>query len=205
MTLDVTDDPRRRAWEERYERVVSPAPPSPFLVEVLASLPRPDLAATPARRPRALDVACGTGRHALLLAAHGFQVTAVDYAHAALVTLRTAARAHDLTIDPLVADVESWPIPAGRFELVVVVDFLARPLLPALRAAVTPGGLLVMETFTVGQERLGHPRNPAYLLQLGELVASCRGWSILAAYEGTGSDTTPACRAGIVARAPDAR
>ena len=58
-----------------------------------------------------------------------------------------------------------------------------------------------METFTVGQERLGHPRNPAYLLQPGELVASCRGWSILATYEGTGA----ACRAGIVARAPDAR
>jgi tellurite methyltransferase len=200
----VIEDPRRRIWEERYARGAPSAPPSPFIVEVLGSLPRPDLAFRPARRPRALDVACGAGRHALLLAAHGFQVTAVDYAHAALVRLRTTALAHDLTIDPLVADVESWPIPVARFDLVVVVDFLARSLLPALRAAVIPGGVLVMETFTVEQARHGHPRNPAYLLQPGELVAACRGWSILAAYDGD-TDATPTCRAAIAARAPDTR
>ena len=61
-----------------------------------------------------------------------------------------------------------------------------------------------METFTVGQERLGHPRNPDFLLQHGELAAVCHGWEVFAAYEHETAEPAPACRAGIAARAPDA-
>jgi SAM-dependent methyltransferase len=158
-------------------------------------------------RRRALDVACGGGRHALAAAVHGYRVTAVDYARPALVALRAAAAARGLAIDAIeeiVADVETWPIPVVRFDLVMVVDFLSRPLLPALRAAVLPGGVLIVETFLSGQERHGHPRNPDFLLRPGELAALCRGWEVLASYEGETSTPAPACRAGIAARAPAA-
>ncbi len=201
----MADDSERRRWEDRYAHTAPPALPSPFVVEALESLPPMDGIAAGDRRPRALDLACGTGRHALLLAARGYRVTAVDYARPALLTLREAAQARALTIDAFAADVESWPIPASHFDLVLVVDFLLRALFPALRAAVAPGGLLVMETFASGQERFGHPRNPAYLLRPGELAATCRGFSILAAYEGSLEHPPRACRAGIAARAPAAR
>jgi len=175
---------------------MSPSAPSPFVASVLDSLAPP--------HGRALDVACGGGRHALSAAARGYRVTAVDYARPALVGLRAAAAARGLAIDALVADVETWPIPPARFDLVMVVDFLWRPLLPALRAAVAPGGVLVVETFLAGQEKHGHPRNPDFLLQPGELAALCAGWKVLASHEGETADPAPTCRAGIAARAPGA-
>jgi SAM-dependent methyltransferase len=164
---------------------------------VLAALaPHADAPAPP--RGRALDLACGGGRHALAAAALGFRVTAVDYARPALAQLRAAAAARGLAVDVVVADVETWPLPVARFALVMVVDFLSR------RAAVAPGGVLVMETFTVGQERLGHPRHPDFLLRHGELAAVCHDWEVLAAYEHETAEPAPACRAGIAARAPGA-
>jgi SAM-dependent methyltransferase len=205
----VVDDPRRRSWEERWARGKPPSPPSAFVADVLDALARADSGGTTAPR-RALDVACGAGRHALAAAAHGYQVTAVDYARPALAALRADAAERGLAIGaihPLAADVETWPIPRARFDLVMVVDFLWRPLFPALRAAVAPGGVLIVETFLAGQdqnEKHGHPSNPDFLLRPGELAALCRGWEVLAAHEGETADPAPARRAGIATRAPGA-
>jgi len=194
------NDDRRREWEERHRRGTHAGPPSPFIVAALDAIARRGQAA-PARR-RALDLACGSGRHACVLASRGYRVVAVDYAYAAVAALR--ARARGLAIDGLVADVTTWPLPSARFDVVVVVDFLERALLPALRAAVAPGGVLVMETFMVGQERHGHPRNPLYLLRPGELLAACGDWTVLLAHEGETPGAVPACRAGIAAARPAA-
>jgi SAM-dependent methyltransferase len=193
----VSDD-RRRDWEERHRRGTHAAPPSPFVVAALDAIARHPQAA-PAHR-RALDLACGSGRHACLLASRGYRVVAVDYAYAAIASLR--ARAGGLAIDTLVADVTCWPLPVARFDVVVVVDFLERALLPALRAAVAPGGVLVMETSMVGQERHGHPRNPAYLLRPGELLTACGDWTVLLAHEGETAGALLACRAGIAVARP---
>lgn len=74
------------------------------------------------------------------------------------------------------ADLEGapWPLPGRTFAAVVVVDYLWRPLLPTLIAAVAPGGHLCYETFAVGNERFGRPRNPDYLLRAGELLEAVR-------------------------------
>jgi 2-polyprenyl-3-methyl-5-hydroxy-6-metoxy-1,4-benzoquinol methylase len=187
----------RAHWTARYDTPSALAAPSPFVVDALARLPPPLPGA------RALDVACGRGRHALPLARAGYAVLAVDWALPALQMVRRAARAAALDVTGLVADVTAWPMPRQHYALVLATNFLERTLLPALRAAVARRGVLVLETFLEGHAALGHPTNPAYLLRHGELRALCRDWEIVQAHEGRvtrGSDT--AMMAGIVARRP---
>lgn len=125
-----------------------------------------------------LDLACGSGRHARLLARAGFEVEAVDRDIALFadpppgVTLRQA----DLEAAP-------WPYAGRRFDGIVVTNYLHRPLLPRLVEALEPGGLLVYETFARGNERFGKPSNPAFLLEPGELLEAVRGRLRVLAYE----------------------
>jgi rhodanese-related sulfurtransferase len=137
--------------------------PSSWLLETADLLPP--------ERGRALDVACGRGRHALLLAAAGFAVDALDRDEAALSFLRATADRLDLPVVTRAVDLEAAPsLERDAYALVVVFHYLHRPLFPALAAALAPGGLLVYETFTVGQPALGRPRDPAHLLEHGELA-----------------------------------
>ena len=119
----------------------------------------------------ALDVACGTGRHALLLAAAGFTIRAVDRDPDPIVSLRAVAKRLDLPIRAEVLELESASVDLGDqiHDLIVVIHYLYRPLFPSLFRALRPGGLLLYETFTVHQAARGKPRNPAFLLQPGEL------------------------------------
>ncbi len=128
-----------------------------------------------------LDVACGGGRHARLFRARGHPVVAVD---------RDLVGVADLAADPgvtlVAADLEDGSAPpfAGQtFGGVVVTRYLHRPLLPHLVAAVAPGGVLLYETFAVGQERVGRPRNPDFLLRRGELLEAVRGRLDVVAFE----------------------
>jgi SAM-dependent methyltransferase len=117
-----------------------------------------------------LDVACGSGRHLRWLAAQGFRVTGVDRDSAALAGL------HGLG-DVVEADIESgpWPLAGRAFDAIVVTNYLWRPLLPTLVASLRPGGLLIFETFATGQQTIGKPSNPQFLLQPGELLAAVAG------------------------------
>jgi rhodanese-related sulfurtransferase len=137
--------------------------PSSWLLECADLLPE--------RRGRALDVACGRGRHALLLAAAGFEVHAVDLDEAALASLDATARGVGLPVTVEQVDLETGRADLGAraYALVAVFHYLHRPLFPALVAAMAPGALLLYETFTVDQAALGHPKNPAFLLEHGEL------------------------------------
>jgi SAM-dependent methyltransferase len=128
-----------------------------------------------------LDVACGSGRHTRLLLARGHRVVAVD---------RDLGGVEDLAGEPglelLAADLEDggpWPLGDRRFAGVVVTRYLHRPLLPALVAAVAPGGVLLYETFGVEHARLGRPSNPDFLLRPGELLEAVRGELRVLAYE----------------------
>jgi SAM-dependent methyltransferase len=118
-----------------------------------------------------LDVAAGGGRHARLFADRGHPVLAVDRDVTAL-----RARPHP-RIDVLAADLEGdpWPLAGRTFAAVVVANYLWRPLLPTLVASVAPGGVLLYETFAVGNERFGRPRNPDFLLRPDELRDAVRG------------------------------
>jgi tellurite methyltransferase len=136
--------------------------PSSWLLETADLLPVP--------RGRALDVACGRGRHALLLAAAGFEVHAVDRDDDALASLDASARRLGLPVTVERIDLEAGsPDVGGGYSLVTVFNYLHRPLFPTLVEALAPGGLLLYETFTVEQAALGHPKNPAFLLERGEL------------------------------------
>ena len=125
-----------------------------------------------------LDVACGSGRHARLLAHLGVEVDAVDR-DARLFPQPPAG------VALLEADIEAGPWPyAGRlFDGIVVTNYLHRPLLPVLAASLEHGGLLVYETFAQGNERFGKPSNPAFLLAPGELLEAVRGTLRVLAYE----------------------
>lgn len=118
-----------------------------------------------------LDVAAGGGRHARFFAACGHPVVAVDRDVGALL-----AAPHP-RIEVVQADLETgpWPFPGRTFAAVVATNYLWRPLLPTLVASVAPGGVLLLETFAVGHERFGRPRNPAFLLRSGELLEAVRG------------------------------
>jgi SAM-dependent methyltransferase len=149
-------------------------PPSPFVLRHLPLAP-PGLG---------LDVACGTGRHALAIARSGRAVEAVDRDPRRCAALATAARRQGLHVRVVCAEIERLRLPHGRYALVVDTLFLDRALLPALVAALAPGGLLLFETFTAEQLRTGHPRNPAFVLGPGELREAARGLEMLAYHEG---------------------
>lgn len=130
---------------------------------------------------RALDVACGRGRHALWLAREGFDTLALDRNREALDDLRAEADRQGLTLTAEKRDLESGPPdiePAG-YDVVVVVHYLHRPLVPVLIDALALGGVLVYETFTRAQSARGRPTNPEFLLESGELPRLVRPLEIL--------------------------
>jgi SAM-dependent methyltransferase len=126
-----------------------------------------------------LDVACGSGRHLRWLAARGMHVTGVDRDADALAPLRELGRI-------VVADIEAgpWPFAGERFDAVVVTNYLWRPLLPTLVASVADGGLLIYETFALGNETVGKPSRPDFLLRPGELLAAAQGLRVLGYEDG---------------------
>jgi SAM-dependent methyltransferase len=116
---------------------------------------------------RVLDLAAGEGRHARLFAARGAHVVAVDRDADVLATLSNVPR-----ISVRVCDLESgaWPLSGERFDAIVVANYLHRPLFPYLRAALAPDGVLLYETFAMGNEAHGRPTNPDFLLCPDELL-----------------------------------
>jgi SAM-dependent methyltransferase len=129
-----------------------------------------------------LDVACGGGRHSLFFLERGHKVTAVDRDVAAMVALGPRAGLEVVRAD-LEAPGSVWPFAGRLFGAVVVVNYLWRPLFPDLIAAVAPRGVLLYDTFAVGQERHGKPRNPDHLLKPGELLDAVGGKLEVRAYE----------------------
>lgn len=133
-------------------------PPSPWITR-FADLIEPGA--------QVLDLACGYGRHVRALSARGLRVEAVDRDGEALSTLAAvpgvSLRCADLESDP-------WPYPQRRFDAIVVANYLHRPLFGHIVAALREGGVLIYETFMVGNERFGRPSNPAFLLRPGELL-----------------------------------
>lgn len=148
-------------------------PPSAFLRALEARLPH----------GRVLEVACGSGRNLLFFLARGDAVVGIDRSAESLQRARAAA-GPSARLELIQADLESYQLPEAAFDVVVNVRYLQRSLVPALRGAVRPGGVVVFETFLVEQLELGHPRNPDFVLAHGELLRLFDGFRILHYEEG---------------------
>jgi SAM-dependent methyltransferase len=183
-------------WNKRYrlrEHALSDleAPPTPLLVETAKVL-------TPGR---ALDLACGAGRNALWLAAHGWDVTAVDGASEAIKILRARAAQRGLPIETRIADLENgeFEIEPSRWDLIAICYYMQRNLYEPAKRGVKPGGILIsiVHVAEPGQMPSPHSMSP------GELEMFFNGWEILHYQEGMASDAAhrrPV--AEIVARRP---
>jgi SAM-dependent methyltransferase len=171
---------RIEEWNQRYrsgEQVFEN--PAPLVVQFVAGLPP----------GRALDLAAGAGRNALYLAEHGWSVTAVDGSPVAIDLLLSRARERNLAInamdaiDAKVADLEAgeFEVPAQRFNLVLSCYFLQRSLIPVMKSALVPGGLLIMIVHITDADR---PQGTPTRAYPGELGSFFEGWRILHYREG---------------------
>jgi SAM-dependent methyltransferase len=146
--------------------------PSPWVIRFLDGVPR---------EGHLLDVACGSGRHLNAAVRRRLRATGVD---------RDISRARELAALPgvelLEFDLQSGaelPFQPGRFDAVVVTNYLWRPILPDIVAAVASRGLLIYETFAKGNERFGRPSNPNFLLRPGELLDCVRSRLVPVCFE----------------------
>lgn len=145
-----------------------------------------------------LDLACGNGRHARWLAALGYKVLAVDRNQTAIAGLSGCA---GLTALQLELEGDDWPLAGQRFAGIVVTNYLWRPRLPDVLAMLDTGGVLIYETFMLGNEAYGKPSRPDFLLRPGELreLAKCAGLREIAFAEGYVDTPKPAMRQAICA------
>ncbi len=162
-------------WDERYSRGENlSAEPHPLIVEY----------ASPAGR--ALDLACGVGRHAIYLAARGWQVTAVDSSRVAGEILLERTREAGLTVDFVLADLEAHQFEIGRAEWDLIVDcfYLQRDLFPRIKRGLKPGGTAITVIALIDDDPQVRPMNPDFLLEPGELRSQFEGFEILHDFEG---------------------
>lgn len=181
-------------WDECYRRGEHANDEPHLLVMAFASKIKPG---------RALDVACGVGRHAIWLAERGWQVTAVDSSRVAIEILRRSAREKCLAIDSRIADLErhEFIIEPEAYDLIVNCCYLQRDLFPSIRAGVRVGGAVIAVIAMVDENPDVKPMNRAFLLDPGELRAEFEGWELLRDFEGKpAGDERRRATAELVAR-----
>jgi SAM-dependent methyltransferase len=187
----MTADERRAHWDRRHERgELADASPEPVLVNAVA-------AAAPGR---ALDLACGLGRHSTFLADNGWHVTAVDYSGVALENLRQRS----LTVHTVQADLErgEFVLQPDTYDLIVDCCFLHRPLFPQIRDSVRTGGRFV-GVLPIRDPTSAKPMNPPFLVERGELLSYFSDWLVEHWREArAGDDPARQLRAELVARRP---
>lgn len=166
----------------------SPAAPSDWVARWVGEIPRGG---------RVLDMAAGGGRHTRLLLSLGLCVEAVDRDTSALGALADAGatvREADLEGGP-------WPYSGRQFDAIIVTNYLHRPLFPALLSALAPQGVLIYETFMLGNEAYGRPSNPDFLLRPNELLAIAAAvCDVLGFEQGYTASPKPAMMQRICAR-----
>ena len=135
-------------------------------------------------RGTVLDVACGSGRHSAFLLENNLKVVAVDREPQRIPGARF--------IQADLEDGSPWPLPGEQFEGVVVTNYLNRRIFPEILQALKPAGILIYETFMLGNERFGKPSNPEFLLRPGELLEAFAGLTVKGFEEGEVTDPKPA-------------
>jgi len=153
---------------------------------------------------RALDLACGAGRHAIWLAERRWHVTAVDYSEVAINIVRERAKASNVTIDCHIANLErhEFVLKPRTYDLIVLCNYLQRDLFASIREATRIDGLVIAVIAMVddGLDPKIKPMNPAYLVRPGELRAQFEGWELISESEGNSGQEHRRATAEIVAR-----
>lgn len=135
---------------------------------------------------KALDLAAGEGRNAVFLAEHGFEAEAVDISPVAISRARRLARARGVRIKAIAADLDAYRLLPGRYDLILNFYFLDRRLIPRIKRGLKKGGMVVFETYTTEQKKLGTggPGQTQYVLKPNELLRLFRGFHVLFYREG---------------------
>ena len=166
-------------WDERFRRGDhASSAVDPFLSESRTHWPLLNQAAPSetARAPsgkRALDLACGAGRHAVYLAEAGLDVTAIDFSQEGLAAARRLGESRGVSIETVLMDLEAAEVDLGveRYDLAAVFFYLHRSLFPRIARCLRPGGLLIYKTYNIDQLRYpGRPRHRMHMLEHNELL-----------------------------------
>lgn len=169
----VSDD-AARVWDERYRDTSATGKrgPAQWLVNNVGLLPE---------RGRVLDIAMGTGRNGLFLAERGYDVIGIDVSEVAVRQCQAEARRRGLSMEMIVASLETFALPPDAFDVILNFYYLQRDLVPAISTALRPSGVLVFETFTSEQRRFQWgPTSQDHLLKPSELPALFPGLDTLA-------------------------
>lgn len=149
-------------WNSKYgtEQYIFGKTPIAFLKEHLHLLPK----------GKVLDIAMGEGRNGVYLASKGFQVTGIDIAETGLEKAKTLAREQGVTIETKVVDLEHYQLQAQTYDVILCTYYLQRNLFPQMINALKPGGMVLMETNTMGHLKYSPHFKPEYLLEENELL-----------------------------------
>lgn len=183
------DDKER--WNKKYETetYLFGRDPIPFLKDHVDLLPKGN----------ALDLAMGEGRNGVFLATKGFQVTGVDISEAGFKKAQSLAAEKGVTLTTVVADLEQYPIPPEAFDVIICTYYLQRDLFPKIARALKPGGMVVIETYTVDHLHYRPNFNKAFLLERNELLTLLPGLRVLRYQE---VDTGKEAFASLLAQKP---
>lgn len=172
-SLSFADSQDKMIWDKKYETeaYIFGKEPVEFLREHMDILPR----------GKALDIAMGEGRNAVFLAKHGFVVDGCDISERAIKKARELARENHVTIHAFVADLETYELPKDTYDVIACFYYLQRDLVPQMKAALKPGGMIIYETYTTENRELGFegPKNEDYLLRSNELLHLFKDLKIL--------------------------
>ena len=168
----------QKRWDQKYqgEEFAYGKKPNAFLKSHLGSL----------KKGVALDLASGEGRNAVFLAQTGWKMDAVDISPVGLRKSRKLAKEAGVKINFLQADLDSYPIARGKYDLIMVLYFWNRRLLPQIKRGLKNGGRILFETYTLETllRGLQGPREAKYLLKANELLDLFRDFRVLFYREG---------------------
>ncbi len=181
----------KERWNRNYQtqEYISGKEPVPFLKENVELLPKGTV----------LDLAMGEGRNGVYLATKGFEVTGIDISETGLRKAEALAAEHGVKISTKVADLEQYKLKANTYDVIICTYYLQRDLFPQIISALKPGGVAVVETFTLDHQKYQPGFRQEYLLKPNELLTLLKGLTVLR-YQAV--DTGNAAYASILARKP---
>lgn len=160
-------------WNKKYETetYIFGKEPVEFLKEHIDILPR----------GKVLDIAMGEGRNAIFMAKNGFDVDGCDISEIAVNKAQELAKENNVKIRAFVADLETYQLPRNAYDVIVCFYYLQRSLIPQIKEALKPGGMIIYETYTMEnwERGLEGPKNKDYLLKPNELLNFFRDFTII--------------------------